>query len=357
MLWDCQPKNGSNTAAQRKDSSPALNNDTIMPVVITEPAAHDTDDPAIWLHPTDLAQSLIIGTDKDSLGALYVYDLNGKIIKDKVVKGLLRPNNVDIAYGLMLNGQATDVAVVTERLTNKIRIFSLPRMKALDSGGIPVFEGETLRAPMGIALYKRPSDGAIFAMVGRKEGPTQGYIWQYLLQDGGKGVVSATLVRKFGQWSGRKEIESIAVDSQLGYVYYSDEGVGVRKYYAHPDSSNTELALFATRGFSQDQEGISIYKTDGQTGYILVSDQQASKFHIFPREGSPENPHEHRLVKTVTLALKESDGSDVTSLTLNHTFAGGLFVAMSDDKTFHLYAWKDIAEEDLKVVNDLHPVR
>ncbi|MDO1450775.1 phytase [Rhodocytophaga aerolata] len=324
--------------------------DTIRPVLITEAAEHDTDDPAIWIHPTDPAQSLIIGTDKDSLGALYVYDLNGKIIEDKVVKGLLRPNNVDIEYGFEMSGQQVDIAVVTERLTNKIRIFSLPDMKPLDKGGIPVFEGEAQRAPMGISLYKNPQDTKMYAMVGRKEGPTNGsYLWQYLLEEGPKGTIKATVVRKFGTWSGKKEIESIAVDDALGYVYYSDEGVGVRKYYAHPDSSHTQLALFASSGFAQDHEGISIYQTDEQTGYIIVSDQQASRFHIFTREGSPANPHEHTLVKTVTLAVIESDGSEVTSQSLNKQFKGGLFVAMSDDKTFHYYAWKDISGGNLKI--------
>jgi myo-inositol-hexaphosphate 3-phosphohydrolase len=223
-------------------------------------------------------------------------------------------------------------------------------MQAVDSGGIPVFERESLRAPMGIALYKRPSDGAIFAIVGRKEGPKDGsYLWQYRLQDDGSGNVQATLVRKFGAWSGDKEIEAIAVDDELGYVYYSDEQVGVHKYYADPNHENAgqELALFATEGFTQDHEGISIYEINDGTGYILVSDQQANRFQIFTREGQPDDPHNHKLVKIVNVSTNESDGSDVTSAALNDTFPKGLFVAMSDNKTFQFYSWSDIAGDDL----------
>ena len=40
--------------------------------VITDTVSYDTDDPAIWMHPSDPSKSLVIGTDKDSLGALYV---------------------------------------------------------------------------------------------------------------------------------------------------------------------------------------------------------------------------------------------------------------------------------------------
>ena len=326
---------------------------TIKPVLVTQPVKHDTDDPAIWIHPEDPGKSLIIGTDKDEDGALYVFDLQGRIDEQKTVRGLKRPNNVDVEYGLMLNGVATDIAVTTERLTNKIRIFSLPNMEEIDNGGIAVFEGENLRAPMGIALYKRPSDNVIFAVVGRKAGPTDGnYLWQYRLENNGQGHVKATKVRSFGQWSGSKEIEAIAVDDALGYVYYSDEDTGIRKYLADPETlnANKELALFGTENYAQDREGISIYQCDNLTGYILVSDQGANKFHIYKREGEADNPHQHNLIKIVSVSTLESDGSEVTSAFLSKLFPGGLFVAMSTDKTFQYYAWADIAGDDLNIV-------
>ena len=132
--------------------------DAVKPVIVTEKSKYDTDDPAIWINPTDASKSLIIGTDKNSDGALYVYDLSGKIIPDKVVTGLKRPNNTDVAYGLKLNNKPTDIVAITERETNKVRIYSLPDMKPIDNGGVKVFEGEKERAPMGLALYTRPSD-------------------------------------------------------------------------------------------------------------------------------------------------------------------------------------------------------
>ena len=324
----------------------------IKPLIVTEAVKYDSDDPAIWLHPTDPSQSLIIGTDKNKDGALCVFGLDGKIIEQKTVRNLQRPNNVDVEYGLMLNGVLTDIAVTTERLRNKIRVFKLPEMAAIDNGGIDVFEGVTQRSPMGIALYKRPADGVIFVIVGRKQGTTDGsYLWQYRLEDDGTGNVKATKVREFGIWSGKKEIEAIAVDDALGYVYYSDETVGVRKYYADPDveNANTELAVFGTDGFAKDHEGISIYQLNDGTGYILVSDQQANKFRIFKREGEPGDPHNHQLVKVVKVSTTESDGSDVTNVALNAEFSSGMFVAMSDNKTFHFYSWKDIAGEELTI--------
>jgi 3-phytase len=316
----------------------------VQPAVVTDPVPHDTDDPAIWLNPVDPAQSLVVGTDKDSDGGLYVFDLHGKMLPAKTVRNLRRPNNVDIAYGLKLNGQPTDFALTTEREMFRLRAFRLPDMQPLDRGNLDVFAGEPLaeRLPMGIAFYTRPTDGALFAIVGRKVGPRDNYLWQYQLSDDGTGHLKATLVRKFGKWSGKKEVESVAVDNEAGYVYYSDEGVGVRQYFADPAKGNAELALFATTGFTEDHEGISIYKTGPATGYLLVSDQGANQFQIFRREGTPGQPYSHPLLKVVRVAAQISDGSEVTSTALPG-FPHGLFVAMSEGQTFHYYRWEDLA--------------
>ncbi|MFC2135795.1 phytase [Bacteroidota bacterium] len=337
--------------------------DVLKPTVVTEVVKYDTDDPAIWINKEDPAKSLIIGTDKDDDGSIYVYDLDGKINEEKTVRNIVRPNNVDVRYGLLLDGKEIDIAVATERGRNCIRVFSLPEMKAIDNGGIEVFAGEELNAPMGVSLYKRPGDGAMFAIVGRKEGPSGSYLWQYLLEDDGNGNVKGTVVRKFGAYSGFKEIESIAVDDQLGYVYYSDEQYGIRKYLADPDApdADKELGIIYTQDYLEDNEGISIYCIDDKTGYILVSDQSANRFRIYPREGTPAEededpedyvparPHLHKLIKIVNVSTNNSDGSDVTSAALGNKFPNGLFVAMSDDKTFQLYDWADIAGKDLVI--------
>lgn len=324
----------------------------IKPVYVSDSVRYDSDDPAIWINHNDLSQSLVLGTDKggeNGDGALFVFNLQGKEIKNKRVANIKRPNNVDVAYGFRLENKTVDIAVCTERNTNSIRVFSLPDLKSIDNKGISVFEDDSLRAPMGIALYTNPETKKIYAIVGRKTGPTNGtYLWQYLLEDDGKGAAKGTLVRKFGHYSGKNEIESIAVDNELGFVYCSDEGVGIRKYYAHPDSSTTELALFGTTGFTDNHEGISIYKFQNGTGYILVSDQQANQFHIFPREGSAANKHVHPEIKVIKTSTIESDGSDVTSQSLPG-FPHGLFVAMSDDQTFQFYRWEELVGKDLTV--------
>ena len=345
-LGSCGSVNTSNNtnADSTLANNTTSNNPTVQPIVSTDTVLYDSDDPAIWINPEDKSKSLIIGTDKDKDGGLYVYDLNGKELKDKTIRGIKRPNNVDLEYGLLLAGKPTDFVITTERFENRIRIFSVPDMKPIDNGGIPVFVGDTgkeYRAPMGISIYKDPK-GQIYAIVGRKTGPSEGYLFQYALNDDGTGNVKATLVRKFGKYSGKKEIEAIAVDDKLGYVYYSDEQVGVRKYYADPAKGNEELALFGQGEFKGDNEGISIYETSDSTGYILVSNQQDNTFNVYPREGSNGDANSYKLIKKIPVSTNESDGSEVTNVNLGPQYPKGLFVAMSNNKTFQYYDWRDL---------------
>jgi 3-phytase len=324
------------TACKDNILAPVAEN-AVKPTSVTEALPHDTDDPSIWIHPTDASKSIIVGTDKDTDGGLYAFDLNGKILKKSIT--LKRPNNVDIAYGLVIDGKKVDVAVTTERESNKIRIFSLPDLNPIDNGGIEVFEGESLRDPMGIALYTRPSDKKIFAIVGRKSGPSGSYLWQYELSGSGK-FATAKVVRKFGAYSGKKEIEAIAVDNELGTVLYCDEQFGIRKYKADPSlNDNKELAIFGKTGFKADNEGIAIYKKTDSTGYILVSNQQANTFMVYPREGAKGNANNYPLLAEIPTSTIECDGADVTSINLGGNYKNGLFVAMSNGMTFHYYSW------------------
>ncbi|REE00469.1 phytase [Marinoscillum furvescens] len=328
-------------------SAPAHKQDEIKPQYITDQVLHDSDDPAIWVHPTDPSQSLILGTDKhETEGGLYAFDLKGKMNPEWKAFPLKRPNNVDIAYGFQLDStNRIDVAVCSERGAGGIRVFKLPELTPIDGGGLSVFEDTPeYNQVMGVALYKNPQTEELFAIASRKAAPEgEPYLYQYqLIADSGK--VRHELVRKFGAYSGTKEIEAIAVDAALGYIYYSDEHFGVRKYYADPERGNEELSVFGTEGFADDREGISIYKTGPDTGYLLVSDQGAHQFRVYSRSGTTENPHLHTEVAILPVTAQSSDGSEVVADSLNPDFPKGLFVAMSDNKTFEIYDWRDLAE-------------
>ncbi|MEO1012862.1 MAG: phytase [Bacteroidota bacterium] len=305
----------------------------IAPDVITEKAINDTDDPAIWINPEDASKSIVFGTDKETNGAIYAYDLDGKILEERTIRNIQRPNNVDVEYGFRLNDSTlVDILAFTEREKQQIRVFSVPDMKPLDGGGFHVFVDEQdpeRKLPMGIALYKSPKTQEVYAIVGRKTGPKKNYLHQYKLVSKGSGI-QAQFVREFGKFSGKKEIEAIAVDDEKGLVYYSDEGVCIRKYHAEPDSGNAELDCFGGEYFLEDIEGIAIAMYPGGEGYLIVSNQQLGEFNIFSRK-------DNAFVKAINLTTTATDGCEVVTVPLNTTFPNGLFAAMNEEKDFYFY--------------------
>ncbi|KAB1068320.1 phytase [Tamlana haliotis] len=304
----------------------------IAPDVITEHTLHDSDDPAIWINPNDASKSIIFGTDKNTEGAIYAFNLDGKVIEDKTVRGLKRPNNIDLEYGFKVN-DSTETAIIafTERERKVFRLYAVPEMIPLDNGGYSVFENaveEEGDSPMGIALYKSATSNKIYAIVGRKNGPADGYLHQYELSSDSLGV-HAKLVREFGKFSGKKEIEAIAVDNENGFVYYSDEMHGVRKYHAEPSKGNEEVATIGGEHFERDIEGLAIAKYEDR-GFLIVSNQQAHTFNIFDLDTLA-------FIKELNLGTVETDGCDVTTMALGDKFPNGVFVSMNDDKNFFFH--------------------
>jgi 3-phytase len=319
----------------------------LQPRVVTEPVRHDSDDPAIWIDRKDKSRSLVLGTDKDADGALFVYDLDGKIRQDLTVRGLLRPNNVDVAYDVPLAGRKIDVAIVTERFAHRLRVFSLPDMRPVDGGGIPVFEGERARDVMGVAAYTRPADGALFVTVSRSNhlAPKDGYLHQYRLVDDGAGSLRGLKVRAFGEWSGRKEIEALSVDPERAVVFASDEMYGIREYHADPsaEDADEQLSQFGLTGFARDHEGSAVFRRGSERPLLFVSDQQAGELRAFDLSGPAGSPNRHAAVGRVRIAAMETDGIDLTTEPLPG-FPTGLLVAMSTDRTFHFYDLNAVLE-------------
>lgn len=319
----------------------------------TAPVAHDPDDPSIWIHPTDPSRSLIVGTDKVAgTGGLYVFGLDGRI--RQTISPLDRPNNVDVEYGLALGGWRVDIAVTTERKQHRLRVFAIRAdgsgLDDLGPAGIPVLAGQSGEAsePMGIALYRRPRDGAIFAIVSPKAGGRTDYLWQYRLDDDGNGGVRGMLVRRFGDFSGvgpapgqAGEIEAVAVDDARGFVYYADERFGIRKWAADPDAPDAaaELGCFGTDGYLGDREGLAIYAPPGGPGYLLSSDQVAggSRLHVYDRDADPAAPRTHRRVAIIPTVADETDGIEAVGGALPGFPRGVIIMMNSTPRNFLLF--------------------
>ena len=177
---------------------------------------------------------------------------------------------------------------------------------------------------------------------------------RYRLIDAGGGRIGAKFVRRFGTFSAatvreENEIEAVAVDDALGYVYYADEADGIHKWHADPDHPDAarELAHFARSGFRGDREGIAIYALPDGTGYIVATDQldEDSEYHVYPREGARGIPHDHsREVAVLRGGADATDGIEVSSSALGVGLPGGVLIAMnSEPRNFLVFRWQDVA--------------
>lgn len=332
----------------------ARQNPRLEPLRATDAVPNDPDDPAIWVHPGDPAQSLVFGTDKIAgVGGLHVFGLDGR--RRQTIQPLDRPNNVDVEYDVALPGGRGDIAVVTERMRHRLRVFQIPSsggpLVDLAPSGLAVLAGQRgqAREPMGVALYRRPQDGALFAIVAPKTGGRQRYLWQYAIEVK-DGALTARLVRRFGGFSriGAApgeigEIEAVVVDDELGFVYYADERYAIRKWQADPShaQASRELSVFGTQGFDGDREGLALYRRPDGTGYLVASDQVigGSRLMVFPREGTAGNPHEQPRLQMVPTPADQTDGLEVTSRPLPGLPDGLLVMMNSGAKNFLMFNW------------------
>jgi len=318
----------------------------------TDPVPHGgdaADDPAIWLHPTDPARSLILGTDKQ--GALHVYTLDGHQ-RQRVSDGC-RPNNVDVLYGFRLGGRVVDLAVASVRASRAggVKVWRIDpdagTLADITAGGtLPVFGGHE---PYGVCTYRSAKTGKPYFFANNKAGRIE----QHELQDAGAGMVKAAKVRDLKLSS---ITEGCVADDELGFLYVGEENVGIWKFAAEPDGGDraTRIAKVGEHGLTADVEGLTIYGAAGGKGYLIASSQGSNTFLVYTREG------ENRYVLTVDPKegliddVNDTDGIAVTNRPTSEQFPAGFLVVQDGSNSgghqnFKLYDWRDIAGTRLLV--------
>ena len=323
----------------------------VQPKLVLPPVHNDADDCAIWIHPTDPARSTVIGNDKaGKTSGLYVYDLSKAVVQFVPMD---RPSNLDVRYGMALGGRPVDICAAVDRKRNRIKVFAIdPVSRKLRDvtapGGIP---SHVAKDTYGLALYRRPADGAVFAFASDARA---GAIAQVRLTDDGTGKVRGALVRRLGRSVIRGSVEGMVADDELGFLYAADEDRAVLKFHADPERGAEPVARFALRdGIAGDREGLALYPCADGTGYLVLSSQGNNTVKVYAREG------DNRFLKTIdTVGARDTDGLDVTPCPAGPTFPHGFMVCHnSPGRQFVLYAWEDVAGKELKVRSDYNPRR
>lgn len=319
-------------------------------------AGDSADDPAIWVHPTDPEQSLILGTNKQA--GLVVYSLDGHQMQF-LADGKL--NNVDVRQSVAWNGpmgkpMKIDLAAAGSRDDASIYVYrvdaksrKLSKVGAIKTG---------LAECYGFCLYRPmagPNAGKLYAIVNDKTGAIEQWQLEAMAES-----VTGTLVRR---WSVKSQPEGMAADDEARVLYVGEEKRGVWRFDADSDAKATngedkkqEVAgtlvdeVTPKGRLTPDVEGIAIYRGKDGAGYVIVSAQGASEFLVYRREGKNQYVGKFSIGATPTIdGVQHTDGIEVTSASLGALFPFGAFVAQDDEvpgqrQNFKIVGWDAIAK-------------
>ena len=295
--------------------------------------ASNQDDMAIWVHPSDKAKSLIIGSDKVN-GNVYVYDLSGTTLQIVSDTGG-QPGNIDVRYNFSLSGQLVDITAFNDRSKGIIRVFKIdPNSRTLtriDSGSITT---SPATPNYGFGLYYNKTSQKFYALTTKNGG---GPVVQIELKDAGGGKIGGSIVKN---WTYTSQTEGIVGDDENGFVFLAEEKKPIHKVNCQTGICDPNSAVNIDGGFlNSDVEGITLYRTGDNKGYLLSSSQGASEFEIYDRL----SPHAHKGMFKISGA-SSTDGIDVTSVNLGSIFPQGVFLAHDGGSGILATAWTTIAQ-------------
>lgn len=334
-----------------KDSAPrvvaAPESAVVTPDVETRPVddyGDAADDMAIWVHPRDPAQSLVIGTNKKR--GLDVYDLKGKrlqVLEDG------RMNNVDIREGFKLGGREVALVTASNRTSKSLAVY---RVDVQSRQLINVADGIIdlkLDDPYGLCMYRSAKSGDYFVFVNDSDGRFKQI---KLVANGEK--VKGEIVREFALES---QTEGCVADDETGALYLGEEDVALWRYSAEPNGGTERKSIDTTADgghLTADVEGMGLYLQPGGKGYLVVSSQGSNDYAVYRRDGNNEYVGRFAVVSNDALGIdgiSETDGLDVSSANFGGAFAQGVFIAQdgrnitpSETQNFKIVAWAKIAQ-------------
>jgi 3-phytase len=315
----------------------------------TSPSQGDPDDSAIWQHPSDPGQSLIVTTNK-TVG-LQVYALDGTLHQEVRDGGM---NNVDLRMGVELDGMwGAEAAMIatSNRSLDTIDLYTIdPSSRMLVRlGETPTDIGE----PYGLCMFRSPHDGRVYVIIDDRLGA----VAQYEVAPDPQGVPALTLRRTL-QFDGG--LEGCVADDELARLYIGQEELGVWRIDAEPDSDDEPILLHDVDApyLAADVEGMTIYYAANGKGYLLVSSQGSNSYAVFERGGDNAYLTSFRIGVGGLDAAVETDGIDITNVPLGPLWPDGLLVAHDDhnegfSRNFKLVGWGDVvAAADIELLID-----
>jgi 3-phytase len=286
------------------------------------------DDPAIWVNSANPEASLILGTDKSN--GLYVYAMDGST-KQFLDVGAV--NNVDLRDTL---------GVASNDEVGALSWFAIDADSAEVShlGDTPVDMVEPYGACLGMIAGK-PVAGVTY-----KDGTVQ--LWTATISEDGS--VSSGLDRTLKLPT---QLEGCVFDDQHQRLFIGEEAAGIWVLDLSDPAPEPAIVdtIAAGNGLVADVEGLSLWKAEDGSGYLVASAQEADRYVVYDRLP----PHAPRGIFSIVEstdgtidAVSHTDGLDVVSAALPG-YPRGLLVVQDDTngglsrgQNFKLVDWATI---------------
>lgn len=278
----------------------------VQPTLETQPSPRRgdaIDDPAIWVHPETPGKSRLMATDKRT--GLYVYDMSGKIVQELAVGRL---NNVDVRGSW---------AAASLRDDNSLQLFDISADGELSVAGNTRTDIEEI---YGLCMGYDEATEQTSVYVNGKSGVIQHYI-----------VTDTGGLEKVRELSVPSQPEGCVVDDKTQRLFVGEEDAAVWLFDASANGSNSGETIIRVEQHEElvdDIEGVTFAEVDGRD-LLFVSSQGNDSYIVFDGQ-APWGLLSHFRIRTNTeLGLdgaSETDGIDVTTLSLGLGFEQGAFI-------------------------------
>jgi 3-phytase len=393
--------------------------DEVVPVTQTRafvddasgtPANADADDPAIWVHPRSAGQSVVLGTLKE--GGLAAFDLSGRTLGTYPAPLPPTPdakpgryNNVDVLSRVPVGGRARDLAFVSDRGRDRIRVYEIDGRGAAagasvvrdvtDPGARPVFSaseeevddqhtayglaaGVVGRTPVVVTNRRNETRVALLHVVAGPDRSVGTAVVASIDLPASFRLPDGTEWTPCGEPGERPQLEGMVVDSEHGVLYAAQEDVGIWRIPLRAAKFGTPVLIDKVRSFGVPQsydpetEECSVSGADPGFGgkrltadaeglavgddYLIASSQGDSRFVAYERTGR------NRYVGEFVVgngrgndSVEHSDGAHLVTADLGRDYPEGLLVLHDGERTpaaddldttgFAYVSWEDVLDE------------
>lgn len=247
----------------------------VRPSVETQPvlgAGAVVQGAALWVHPTDPANSLLLVADSQS--GLLVYQVDGTqraLIAEGAALG------VDVQEGFQVGGISQSLVMVANQSNQGLLAYIVdPTTLNLRPAGLLPITAQGFN-PNSVALYASPT-GRFYAFAGT----ATGVVSQFELVAQGDGGSAPSLVRTLNVGG---PVVGLAVDDAQRTLYVVEQDVGIWRYGAEPDATDNRTSVddVTGGGLVQPLGGVTLYTASGGGGYLLAVSGGANAVRIYDR--------------------------------------------------------------------------